>query len=168
MSLKTLLTIQDEQAALERLLIDAVNSGASIGFIAPLSLEDARLYWLQVAQDLMQENRLLLSFFKQNTLAGTVQLSLCQKPNGLHRADIEKLMVHTDFRQQGIGRELLKFAEKIAVEHGRKLLVLDTRTNDAASYLYRQQGYIEVGEIPQFVTNSKNEFESTTIFYKLL
>ena len=168
MSIKVLSTILNEEDLLDSLLINCVDSGASVGFIRPLLQDDAKKYWQQVEIDLIHGNRKLLVFYKEKRIAGSLQLSLCQKVNGLHRADIEKLIVHTDFRQQGIGRQLLRFAEELALEDHRTLLVLDTRTNDVASNLYRQQGYIEVGEIPKFVTNEKNEFESTTIFYKLL
>ena len=168
MPIKLLSTIQHEEESLESLLIDCVKSGASVGFIAPLQQYDAKQYWQQVETDLLAGSRKLLVFYVEKQIAGALQLSFCQKANGLHRADVEKLMVHSDFRQQGIGRQLLEFAEKFALENHRSLLVLDTRTNDVASYLYCQQGYIEVGKIPKFVTNEKNEFESTTIFYKLL
>ncbi|HGN9134044.1 TPA: GNAT family N-acetyltransferase [Providencia stuartii] len=77
-------------------------------------------------------------------------------------------MVHTAFRQQGIAKQLLLAVEQVALSHQRTLLVLDTRTGDVAAHLYRQQDYIEVGEIPHFVSNAQQEFESTTIFYKHL
>ncbi|WP_340621381.1 GNAT family N-acetyltransferase [Xenorhabdus siamensis] len=52
--------------------------------------------------------------------------------------------------------------------HQRSLLVLDTRTNDPASSLYRKLGFVEVGEIPNYVINSTGEFSATTYFYKLI
>lgn len=168
MSIDILTTIQGRELQFELLLINSVNNGASVGFIAPLAQDEARQYWLQVDSDLQQGKRLLLAQFIADKLAGAIQLSLCPKANGRHRAEVEKLMVHTDFRQRGIAKQLLIYAEKIALDNQRTLLVLDTRTGDVSSHLYRRQGYIEVGQIPSYVCNSENKFESTTYFYKQL
>lgn len=168
MSIILVATIKGHESQFEDLLIDSVNLGASIGFIAPLSHHEAKQYWLQVDSEIQLNSRLLLTKFIDGQLAGAIQLSLCTKANGLHWAEIEKLMVHTHFRQQGIAKQLLIQAEKLALTHQRTLLVLDTRTGDVASFLYRQMGYIEVGEIPDFVINSDYQLESTTIFYKRL
>lgn len=139
-----------------------------MGFHTPLTQSDAGSYWHKVEQGLQTGERLLAVKFIGEKLAGAIQLSLCLKANGLHRAEVEKLMVHTQYRQHGIAKQLLAGIEDIALSHQRTLLVLDTRTGDVASVLYRKQGYIEVGQIPQFVTNSNGKFESTTIFYKQL
>lgn len=168
MSIDILTTIQGRELQFELLLINSVNNGASIGFIAPLAQDEAKQYWLQVDSDLQQGKRLLLAQFIADKLAGTIQLSLCSKANGRHRAEVEKLMVHTDFRQHGIAKHLLIYAEKVALDNQRTLLVLDTRTGDVASHLYRRQGYINVGQIPGYVCNSGNKYESTTYFYKQL
>ncbi|WP_175486178.1 hypothetical protein [Xenorhabdus japonica] len=56
----------------------------------------------------------------------------------------------------------------MAKQHQRSLLVLDTRTNDPASALYRKCTFIEVGQIPNFTINSNGEFLGTTYFYKLI
>lgn len=45
-------------------------------------------------------------------ILGTVQLHLCQKQNGTHRAEIAKLMVHSDSRREGLGKCLMENAEK--------------------------------------------------------
>ncbi|WP_231571342.1 MULTISPECIES: N-acetyltransferase [Xenorhabdus] len=77
-------------------------------------------------------------------------------------------MVHTDYRQRGIGRMLMNELEELAKQYQRSLLVLGTRTNDPASALYRKLGFVEVGEIPNYVINSIGEFSATTYFYKLI
>ncbi|CAM3640575.1 GNAT family N-acetyltransferase [Xenorhabdus thuongxuanensis] len=150
------------------LLHDCVKSNASIGFIAPLEENEAEQYWQNVEADLTAGHRLLLVALEGENIAGSVQLSLCKKKNGLHRADVEKLMVHTTYRQRGIGRKLMNELEHLARQHQRHLLVLDTRTNDPASTLYRKCGFIEAGQIPNFVIDSNGEFSGTTYFYKLI
>ncbi|BBV08261.1 TPA: GNAT family N-acetyltransferase [Providencia stuartii] len=168
MSIQSVATVGGLKQQLDWLLIDCVNSGASIGFIAPITQVEARNYWQTVDQGLQTGERLLLVKLVDKQLAGAIQLSFCAKANGRHRAEVEKLMVHTAFRQQGIAKQLLLAVEQVALSHQRTLLVLDTRTGDVAAHLYRQQDYIEVGEIPHFVSNAQQEFESTTIFYKHL
>ncbi|MBI6549594.1 GNAT family N-acetyltransferase [Xenorhabdus sp. VLS] len=147
---------------------DCVESDASVGFIAPLGANEAEQYWQDVETDLASGHRLLLVALENGNIVGSVQLSLCKKKNGLHRADVEKLMVHTNYRQRGIGRMLMDELEHLAKRHQRNLLVLDTRTNDPASALYRKCGFIEVGQIPNFAINSNGEFSGTTYFYKLI
>ncbi|OTA18487.1 putative streptothricin-acetyl-transferase [Xenorhabdus vietnamensis] len=163
-----LASINTKYDQLIHLLQDCVESDASIGFIAPLAENEAERYWQDVEADLASGHRFLLVALKGENIAGSVQLSFCKKKNGLHRADVEKLMVHTAYRQRGIGRMLMNALERLAKQHQRSLLVLDTRTNDPASALYQKCGFIEVGQIPKFAINSNGEFSGTTYFYKLI
>lgn len=150
------------------LLTDSVNSGASVGFIRPLEAKEAENYWISIEPSLKEGSRSLLVALSQGEVAGAIQIAFCGKKNGLHRADIEKLMVHTAYRRQSIARQLLSAVEALARDARRTLLVLDTRTGDAASLLYQQCGYQQAGTIPQFVMNHEGEMESTTYYYKLL
>ena len=156
------------QFQLTALLINCVDNDASIGFIPPLSQTEALRYWQGVEADLQKQTRVLWTATINHQIVGAIQLSFCMKKNGLHRAEVEKLMVHTDHRGKGIGRQLLAKIEQCALNYERSLLVLDTRTGDVASDLYRSAGYVEVGQIPQFVTNREGQFEATTYFYKIL
>lgn len=168
MEIVTLTATDNVEEQLAELLIDSVDHGASVGFLAPLSISEALKYWQQVNSDLMQKKRLLMVCKQNEQIVGAVQIAFCLKANGQHRADVEKLMVHSNFRQQGIAIQLLNTVDKIAQENNRTLLVLDTRSQDVASHLYRKHGYIEAGEIPNFVVNSQGQFEGTTFFYKQL
>ncbi|MEQ1974827.1 GNAT family N-acetyltransferase [Xenorhabdus sp. SGI240] len=159
-------SINTKRDELIQLLHNCVESNASIGFIAPLKENEAEQYWQDVEADLISGHRILLVAPEGENIAGSVQLSLCKKKNGLHRADVEKLMVHTAYRQRGLGRKLMNELERLAKQYQRHLLVLDTRTYDPASTLYRKCGFIEVGQIPNFVIDSNGEFSGTTYFYK--
>ncbi|PHM35837.1 GNAT family N-acetyltransferase [Xenorhabdus innexi] len=150
------------------LLHNCVEDGASIGFIPPLEINEAAQYWQDVEKDLVSGNRLLLVAMEDNNIAGSVQLCLCRKKNGKHRADVEKLMVHTDYRRRGIGNKLMDELERLAQQHQRSLLILDTRTNDPASALYRKCGFIEIGQIPNYVIHANGELSATTYFYKMI
>jgi acetyltransferase len=168
MMLKLLDTVGENRQELAALLVDSVESGASIGFVPPLPMSEALAYWDELSADLQRGTRLLLVALIENCVAGSVQLALCAKKNGLHRAEVEKLMVHTDHRRSGLGRALIARIERLAIEHHRTLLVLDTRTGDVASSLYRKCGYIEAGQIADYALNSGGGLDATTFFYKRL
>jgi ribosomal protein S18 acetylase RimI-like enzyme len=101
-------------------------------------------------------------------IQGTVQLHLVQKPNGLHRAEVVKLLVHPGARRQGIARRLMAVLEEEAGRLQRTLLVLDTREGDPSNLLYRSLGYREAGRIPHFCRSEDGRLDATVIYYKLL
>jgi ribosomal protein S18 acetylase RimI-like enzyme len=81
---------------------------------------------------------------------------------------VEKLMVHSQARGKGVGRALMNAMEQGAQDARRTLLVLDTRVGDVASSLYRQLGYQEAGQIPDFARNGDGTLAATQFFYKQL
>ena len=166
--IERLTSLAGDRDALCGLLVDCVASGASVGFLPPVARAEAERYWSGVERDVLDGSRLLLVARAGAQLAGAVQLSLCGKKNGLHRAEVEKLMVHTAHRGAGLGRLLLAALEAQARQAGRTLLVLDTRTGDVASTLYRKTGYLECGHIPGFALSATGELDGTTFFYKQL
>jgi acetyltransferase len=150
------------------LLQDAVASGASVGFLPPLSEEEAREYWASILEDIAQKKRVLLIARHSTHVVGAVQLELATKPNARHRAEVQKLFVLQHERKRGIGRLLMEAIEPIALELGRTLLVLDTRLGDHAESLYRKLHYVEAGIIPSYAQNAIGTLDATIIFYKLL
>lgn len=153
---------------LNSLLINCVDENSSIGFIPPVSQDEANHYWQGVNQRVTQGFTIAFIAIKETAVIGCVQLSLVNKANGLHRAEVEKLIVSPKARGTGIAESLMKALESKAASLGRSLLVLDTRKGDAASYLYKKLGYIEAGEIPHFALSADNKLHSTLYFYKEL
>jgi ribosomal protein S18 acetylase RimI-like enzyme len=147
---------------LSELLIEVVEDGASIGFLPPLSREETENYWRSVPGS----DVVLLVAKVDGHIAGTVQLQLCGKANGSHRAEIAKLMTHPNFRRRGIGRVLMEEAEAIALKENRSLLVLDTREGDPSNLLYTSVGYILAGKIPNFARSADGGLDATMIYYK--
>lgn len=158
--------LEEYQDHLVKLLCDCVNDGASIGFIAPLSHAEAVDYWNAVECDLSDNSKIMFLAKENEQVVGTVQLSLCRKRNSLHRAEVEKLMVHTKARGKGAGKALMLTLEHRAKTLRRSLLVLDTRKGDIASSLYESIGYSLAGEIPNFASNSEGGLDSTIYYYK--
>ncbi|TDO98674.1 GNAT family N-acetyltransferase [Marinomonas balearica] len=148
------------------LLIDGVDSSSSIGFLSPLSEDEAKAYWLSVNDDL-QQNACQIALARLNDrVVGAVLLNFSPKANSIHRADIEKLMVHSDFRGQGIGTKLMMAVEKVAASYQKQLLVLDTRSDEPAFNLYKKMGWLEVGQIPNYTRNASGSLQDSSIFYK--
>ncbi|MDQ0496027.1 ribosomal protein S18 acetylase RimI-like enzyme [Paenibacillus brasilensis] len=149
---------------LARLLIDVVADGASIGFLPPLPYTEAAAYWNSVLED----GVVLWIAEKDGVPVGTVQLHLAQKANGIHRAEIAKLMVHPSGRRLGLGRQLMKAAEEEALRQDRTLLVLDTRVGDPSNRLYESIGFIEAGVIPGYARSADGQLHATRYYYKPL
>lgn len=150
------------------LLRDSVDGGASVGFLPPLRDGEARTYWGGVVESLRGDSRLLWLAFDEERLVGTVQLDLCTKGNGLHRAEIVKLLVHSAQRRRGIARTLMLAAEAEARRLGRTLLVLDTRADDAGEPLYRSLGWTCAGRIPEYARNGDGGLDATALYYKVM
>ncbi|MFN8411127.1 MAG: GNAT family N-acetyltransferase [Anaerolineales bacterium] len=153
---------------LTALLQDAVNSGASIGFLLPITKEDATEYWQDVANAIQSPYRILLVAQKDNEIVGTVQLDLASRANGSHRAEIIKLMVHTSCRGQGIAQQLMNAIEQEAKQLGRTTLILDTREGDPSEKLYTKLGYQRAGTIPEYARSTDGNLHSTVFMYKLI
>jgi acetyltransferase len=149
-------------------LQSCVHDGASVGFFAPLTHDHALAYWQEALCELDKNRRWIWVAKIGGRIVGSVQLAISEKPNGMHRAEVQKLLVHLAFRRQGIGAALLKTMEEDALASGRELLVLDTRTGDRAESLYRRMGYCEAGLIPGYTKTPLGEPRSTSIYYKAL
>lgn len=155
--------------ALRDLLQDAVASGASVGFLPPLGDAEADAYWLGVVAALREGSRLLLvARDHAGTPVGTVQLDLPTRANGLHRAEVSKLLVHRRARRQGLGRALMLALEGAARDLGRSTLLLDTRDGDPSCRLYEGLGFARVGVVPQYARSADGTLHATAFYYKLL
>jgi len=150
------------------LVRDAVEAGASIGFVPPLA-DDVVDGWVgRVIGDVERGERIVVLARDSNGVLGMVQLALVPWPNGTHRAEVQKLIVHSAARRRGLGTQLMNAIEATAREHGRTLLVLDTITASEADPLYRGLGYMEAGEIPDYAGMPDGVLAPTTVFYKHL
>ncbi|MFI5659855.1 GNAT family N-acetyltransferase [Streptomyces sp. NPDC051684] len=156
------------------LLADVVQGGSSLGFLRGLTPDEAATWWrdsvgpsverggtaVWAATDMDETGRA--------RCVGTVSLAFADKPNGRHRAEVIKLMVHDSARGTGLGRTLLATAERAAAEAGVTLLVLDTETGSPAENFYRKAGWDEVGVIPDYAADPSGVLHPTTLFCKRL
>lgn len=150
------------------LLEDAVQGGASIGFLMPLADGELERYWDGVAAGVEAGTKVLLVARQGGRIVGSVQVAPEPRANGSHRAEIQKLIVHRAVRRQGIARDLMLAAEAAARAAARLLLVLDTRTGDHAERLYRRLGYQLAGVIPHYARSTEGVLEGSAFMYKEL
>lgn len=150
------------------ILCACVEEGSGVGFVLPFSQEEAEAFWASRIEGLKNGSRYMLAADLEGEAVGTVSLELAPQPNGRHRAEISKLLVHPKARRQGLARALLGEAERLALDLGRSLLVLDTVTGDRAERLYPTCGFQRVGVIPDYAALPDGTLESTTVFFKSL
>ena len=164
------------RAALSALLRDAVDSGASVGFLPPLAEAEADAYWRGVVAAVREGSCLLLvardaeggADAPGGKIVGTAQLLLATRPNARHRAEVAKVIVHTKARRRGIGRALMLAIEERACRLGRTTLVLDTRRGDPSEGLYMSVGYTLAGVIPRYARSANGALDPSAFYYRLL
>jgi GNAT superfamily N-acetyltransferase len=152
---------------LARLLIDAVESGAGVSFLAGLTEAEAEAWWRSVLTS-SPERAIVLIARDADGIIGTVQLQPAWAPNQPHRADVAKLLVHRRARRRGVGRALMEALEQAAAAAGFTLLLLDTCRGYDAERLYASTGWVRVGEVPGFALNPDGSLCDTVFFYKQL
>lgn len=158
--------LSEEAHDLGALLADVVEGGSSLGFLAPLDRAAAAAWWRGLAPA-VAEGRLAVWVARDaERVTGTVSVGFVDKPNGRHRAEILKLMVHGSARGQGLARTLLATAEQAAADAGVTLLVLDTETGSPAESLYRSGGWTAAGIIPDYAADPAGALHPTTLFFK--
>ena len=150
---------------LAEVLLDCVEGGASVSFMAPMTPERALDYWREVAASVGRGERTLLVAADGAGIVGTVQLITDLPENQPHRGDIAKLLVHRRGRGAGIGERLMRAVEEAAREQGRRVLVLDT-ANPAAARLYARLDWQRVGAVPDYALLPDGALCDTTFFYK--
>ena len=154
------------QRGLSELLVETVASGGSVSFMHPLPLESARAFWRDSLASAARGERIVLGAFDGDDLVATVTLLLDLPPNQPHRAEIAKMMTKLSYRHRGIATALMRAAEKMALERGRTLLVLDTAVEDGASRLYEGLGFNLTGVIPNYALKPRGGLTGTMIYWK--
>ena len=166
--IRTLSASPDISEALSAMMIEVVANNGSVSFMHPLEPERARSFWNGALAAADRGERIVLGAFDGGTLVGTVTLLLDCPPNQPHRAEIAKMMTRPSHRNRGIASALLREVERLAKQHRRTLLVLDTATIDGASRLYERHGFTFAGEIPDYALTPFGELTGTRLYWKRL
>jgi GNAT superfamily N-acetyltransferase len=157
--------------ALEQLaavLVDCVEGGASVSFMAPFSHAQALAFFRKVAGEVDSGDTVLLAARLNGKIVGAVQLGLDTPPNQPHRADIKKLLVHRSARGHGVAAALMTQVEEEAKRRDRWLLVLDTVPGENGHRLYLREGWTQTGIIPDYALFPDGRLCDTAIMWKRL
>lgn len=157
-----------DRADLNIVLRDAVESGASVGFMLPLSDVEMTAFWQDVLAEAAAGKRVVLAARAAGRIVGTVQLALAGKPNSRHRAELQKLLVLRPYRGRGVGTALVQAAESAARVRERTLIVLDTSATGNALGVYGRCGYTRAGVIPRYACDPDGPLIDTVFYYKEL
>jgi GNAT superfamily N-acetyltransferase len=158
-------------AALEQLadvLVDCVEGGASVSFMAPFPHAEALTFFRKVAASVAAGDTVLLAAQLDGKIVGTVQLGLDTPPNQSHRADIKKMLVQRSARGHGIGAALMAAVEEQARRRGRWLVVLDTVPGENGHRLYLRAGWTQTGLVPDYALFPDGRLCDTVIMWKRL
>ena len=146
------------------LLCDAVDDGASIGFLAALTQQLATDYWRLLATD--PRGRVVLVAEDAQGLTGAVIVAPIDNEIQAHRAEVFKMVVHRRARSHGIGAALMRAAEAQAANMGKTLATLFTRNGCPAERLYVRLGWTKVGVIPDDSVKPDGTLCDAAVFYK--
>jgi GNAT superfamily N-acetyltransferase len=151
-------------ADLAALLVDAVDAGAAVSFLAPLAPATALAWWRTTVAN-AHPRAVFLVARDALGIVGTAQLQPAWAPNQPHRAEVAKVLVHRRARRAGIGRRLMERLEAEARRAGFTLLTLDARKGGAAEELYRRSGWTYVGTIPRYALDTDGRALHDTVVY---
>lgn len=167
-----LVSPEEAQACLPdlvELLFDAVDGGASVNFVWPMTRAKAESWWTGALASHARGERLIFTAEVGGRIDGTVQLILASQENQPFRADLAKMLVHRRARRQGLGEALMRAAEDEARRIGRTLLTLDTEAGSAGERLYARLGWVKFGEVPGYAQGAEGGVRhAASFFYKEL
>jgi ribosomal protein S18 acetylase RimI-like enzyme len=158
------------EAALDGLaevLHASVLDGASVGFVLPFTVAEARRFWEGQRGAVAAGDKRILVAREGGRILGTTTLIVGMPPNGRQRGEIAKVLVHPAARRRGIARMLMLRAEATARRDGRRTLVLDT-AGEAAERLYLALGWRVAGVVPNYALNIHGVPERTIFMFKEL
>lgn len=166
------LSADDYEAAipgLAALLVDAVDGGAGVNFLAGVTVDETAAWWRD-RLDQVRDGTITAFVVRDpddpSRILGSTILIRSRNPNSPHRAEIGKVLVHRSARRRGLGRALMTAAEDHARAEGRWLLLLDTQQGSAADAMYRALGWHVFGVVPNHAMLTDGTLSTTTYFWK--
>jgi GNAT superfamily N-acetyltransferase len=158
------------QAAIPQLadlVVDAVESGAAVNFLAGVRPDEAAAWWQSRSAGIADGSiTLFVAVDRAGRIVGSTLLMRSTNQNSPHRAEIGKVIVRRDARRRGLGRRLMEAAESTARDEGRWLLFLDTESGSEAEQMYRALGWHEAGTIPDYAMSSTGIPAPATWYWK--
>ncbi len=163
------ITAPDEisNPSVAELFYEVVLGGASMGFVADLTQAQSLEFWNSKLAALGQD-LVMFAAFDGELLVGFALLCRATMPNGLHRAEVQKVLTRPGYQRRGVASMLLSTLEEYAKTLELRLLFLDTEEDSVGESFYRAKGWIECGRMPEFAVDMKGVLFTTIFFYKLI
>ena len=170
--------------ALAALVLDVVDGGASVNFLAGVTHEEASAWWQARIPDVVDGTISAFAAIDPDAtgdggpapggprgapiggLVGSTILIRSRNANATHRAEVGKVLVHRSARRAGLARRLMAAVEARARADGRWLLILTTEAGSAADAMYRRLGYVELGTMPDNAHRADGSLVAATYFWK--
>jgi GNAT superfamily N-acetyltransferase len=160
--------LEDFSLPLAQLLFEAVQEGASMGYLLADTVSLMESFWLGILNSVRNGRAKIIYAEEERSLVGVVVLFFESNPNASHRAEVKKLIVKSEKRGQGIAKKLLSLLEMEARMSGKNLLILDTETDSDADFLYQNLEWHQLGTMPRHSALPNGELRATTFYYKEL
>lgn len=100
-------------------------------------------------QDAEEQGGLQLVVEVDGVVVGTGGMKRHSHPLEAHRAELVDLVVHGDYRRQGIARRLVEECYRHAASLGIEILETSCRAGTPAEQVYPRLGFIEWGRLPR-------------------
>jgi ribosomal protein S18 acetylase RimI-like enzyme len=107
----------------------------------------------QVFQRLTDSSRQIQIAELKNQVVGALILFLDGPLNGY----IQTIAVHPDWRNRGIGQQIMRLAEAIIFKQSPNVFLCVSSFNHGAQKFYERLGYERVGELPNFLRHGFGE-----------
>ena len=89
----------------------------------------------------------------ENQIVGVLVLHLAGPLNGY----IQTIATHPDWRNRGLGTQLMQFAEERIFRQSPNVFLCVSSFNPRAQKFYERLGYRRVGELPDFLVKGHSE-----------
>ena len=152
---------------LAEILHACVHEGASVGFVLPFGMDEARGYWRdKVAPRTRRAAKLVLVATLGSDVAGTAQLDLDSMPSKRHHAEVSKVLVDPRFRRAGVARALMGEIERRALKEGRWLSPSIPRATPPRRSTVRS-AMRSAGPCPSYARDAfEDRYDATRLMYK--
>lgn len=164
-------TLPRYRHALAALMIDVLQSNTTSAFQHSHVIQqhrDAERYFHSLRAPMARHELMLWIAVCDSIVVGSVQLSICQRPDGQNRAEVLQLLMHSSAQCEGIGRKLMQVLEQKAQSCHRGLLYLDVIAGSTTENFYRAHGYHFLGELPDYAFCGDGHPQPGAIYYKRL
>lgn len=153
---------KEEFAALLR---DAVEDGGTVGFILPVTDDKLDRYWAGVAREMEAGERELLAALEDGKVIASMQISYSKVESTRHRADLQKLIVHSSERRRGIARALLVHALESMHALGLVMYTITTFHGGPAESLVRSLLFTRYGVMPHYGLTPDGKLHDASMHY---